>query len=259
MKNEIKVSVIGIETYPSVEGKHNTKVTVALDDNSDITAELTMHDTAILNNQIENSVVVCVGEKLVARIGNAFAEKPYQVKKSVSRDYKYKNLRDSSYVAGLRGENLAMSWEGEITKEYKTANKYFLANLAEWGLTLEMIYAMSNLAIETLMAIRENTVEDDGSNDDADEENVALTVDYNFDEEDKQDDELIDEAEVAEEKVIAAEESETPIETVVTVTAENAVAKFEVGKKISSGTYQRRICLYNNRRKAHPQLFDGNG
>ncbi|MBQ9487857.1 MAG: toprim domain-containing protein, partial [Selenomonadaceae bacterium] len=43
--------------------------------------------------------------------------------------------------------------------------------------------------------------EDDGSNDDADEENVALTVDYNFDDEDD-DDELIDPPELKDNKKV---------------------------------------------------------
>ena len=62
----------------------------------------------------------------------------------------------------------------------------------------------------------ENYVEDDGSNDDADEENEVLTLDYNFDDEEDDDDELIDEAEVitVEEKVIATADLEKKLAVV---------------------------------------------
>ena len=200
MKNEIKVSVVGIKTYPAGNGKNSTIITVALDSNNNITAEMSLYS----NNTIGDSVNVFVEGKKVAYVGCAFAEKPYSVMKSVSRDYKYRNLSWSLNNAGWHSKSLAMSWEGEIKKEYRTANKYFLANLAEWGLTLEDIYAMSNVAIETLMNIRESTIETDGTEDDADEENVAMTIDHNFDVE-EEDDELVDEAEVA----VTAEEDNT--------------------------------------------------
>ena len=188
MKNEIKVSVVGIKTYPAGNGKNSTIITVALDSNNNITAEMSLYS----NNTIGDSVNVFVEGKKVAYVGCAFAEKPYSVMKSVSRDYKYRNLSWSLNNAGWHSKSLAMSWEGEIKKEYRTANKYFLAILAEWGLTLEDIYAMSNVAIETLMNIRESTIETDGTEDDADEENVAMTIDHNFDVE-EEDDELVDE------------------------------------------------------------------
>ena len=200
MKNEIKVSVVGIKTYPAGNGKNSTIITVALDSNNNITAEMSLYS----NNTIGDSVNVFVEGKKVAYVGCAFAEKPYSVMKSVSRDYKYRNLSWSLNNAGWHSKSLAMSWEGEIKKEYRTANKYFLAILAEWGLTLEDIYAMSNVAIETLMNIRESTIETDGTEDDADEENVAMTIDHNFDVE-EEDDELVDEAEVA----VTAEEDNT--------------------------------------------------
>ena len=59
-------------------------------------------------------------------------------------------------------------------------------------------------------------IEDDGSNDDADEENFAMTLDYNFDVEEDDDDELVDEpSEIElEEKVIATADLNAELEEV---------------------------------------------
>lgn len=107
-----------------------------------------------------------------------------------------------------------------------------VASVDELWIELRMDYAQATACFEVFEKAfndRVNAVAvemvDDGSNDDAEEENV--TTEYNFDVE-EDDDELVDEAE----EVSTVEEVQEvmPISTIDTVTAENAIAKFEVGQ-----------------------------
>ena len=127
--------------------------------------------------------------------------------------------------AGIRKEDTAFDYFGEPNENYKYTvaptheffgsvqnwndgiiDCYFYHERQEDGMHYIYIKARSEKIMEK-STLTENTtptaqvyVEDDGSNDDAEEENIALTADYNFDDEEDEDEELID---PVEEKIIA--------------------------------------------------------